>query len=574
MRIASILVIAVVIHTQGFAQAQAPTQQRPATQPARKPVTQRPTSPVNGMTNADVIKMVTAGFSEDLVIKAIRSAVKRNFDLSVDALLALKNAKVSEPVITTMMNPTLDAPPSVRAGPEPRVTTVAELPAPARKPIAIADGTEIKLRLPKPLTSATAKVDDRLEFEAVTDLVVDGVLVAQKGATAVGTVTVAESKKSFGRQGKLDFSIDYLKAVNGQNIRLRTTKGTKAGENSKSGMRSILMPIGSLMKGNDVEVAAGTEYSTYVDGDRSITFDDSRATDAKNAPTTVSSPPLSPSAKPVAPDAAVEAPRREVSNQKAERPEPAGTPSTQRSEPGSPKPETGTATTTSRPALTRQDRNKIEKDLQGMYEMSKIGALSFSVTKIGGVYAVAVDGVQGEVMIQSGMAPTYVVDGKIRTSTDGGAGKFLSSVLSGKTREDARALKKGERVYVTGFNAGSDGMAVDIMTVETFPIIDQGRTRQVAYKARLLFTSAVRAAMATGFPAVSDAAEMKKIIDRFIVSEAEASAPKNIELGQTIDQIEQILGKPISIVKLGARTIYTYKDMKIVFTDGKVSDVQ
>jgi hypothetical protein len=49
---------------------------------------------------------------------------------------------------------------------------------------------------------------------------------------------------------------------------------------------------------------------------------------------------------------------------------------------------------------------------------------------------------------------------------------------------------------------------------------------------------------------------------------------KIIEMGQTLAQVEQILGKPSAVAKLGAKTIYTYKDMKIVFTDGKVSDVQ
>lgn len=226
-------------------------------------------------------------------------------------------------------------------------------------------------------------------------------------------------------------------------------------------------------------------------------------------------------------------------------------------------------------AQTRQERHQIQKDLEGMYDMSKIAFFDHTkVNKIGGVYVIAVDGIQGEVSLQSGTAPTYIVDGQIRTSADSGAGKFLSSVLSGKTREDARALKKGERVYVTGIDALSDGVAVDVMTVDTFPIIDQGRTRQVPYKARLLFTGALRGGTSVGFPAVENAAAMKTVIDGFIVSEAEASAPKTIELGQTIAQVEEILGKPVSVAKLGTKTIYTYKDMKVIFIDGKVSDVQ
>ena len=35
-----------------------------------------------------------------------------------------------------------------------------------------------------------------------------------------------------------------------------------------------------------------------------------------------------------------------------------------------------------------------------------------------------------------------------------------------------------------------------------------------------------------------------------------------------------ILSQPEKVVDLGAKKIYVYKDMKITFTDGKVSDVQ
>lgn len=54
---------------------------------------------------------------------------------------------------------------------------------------------------------------------------------------------------------------------------------------------------------------------------------------------------------------------------------------------------------------------------------------------------------------------------------------------------------------------------------------------------------------------------------------APASAP-TIALGQTPDQVTSILGTPKQIVDLGSKKIYKYPDMKVVFTDGKVSDVQ
>jgi hypothetical protein len=50
--------------------------------------------------------------------------------------------------------------------------------------------------------------------------------------------------------------------------------------------------------------------------------------------------------------------------------------------------------------------------------------------------------------------------------------------------------------------------------------------------------------------------------------------PATIEVGQTIDQVVAILGQPQKIVKLGAKQIYVFKDLKVTFDKGKVSDVQ
>jgi hypothetical protein len=48
----------------------------------------------------------------------------------------------------------------------------------------------------------------------------------------------------------------------------------------------------------------------------------------------------------------------------------------------------------------------------------------------------------------------------------------------------------------------------------------------------------------------------------------------NISVGESIDNVTAALGSPVRIIDLGAKKIYTYKDMKIIFMNGKVSDVQ
>ncbi|MGC2447226.1 MAG: hypothetical protein WA477_06235 [Candidatus Sulfotelmatobacter sp.] len=55
---------------------------------------------------------------------------------------------------------------------------------------------------------------------------------------------------------------------------------------------------------------------------------------------------------------------------------------------------------------------------------------------------------------------------------------------------------------------------------------------------------------------------------------AEQAEPANIEVGMTPAQVEAALGKPDKKVTLPTKQTYYYKDMKVIFKDGKVVDVQ
>ena len=49
---------------------------------------------------------------------------------------------------------------------------------------------------------------------------------------------------------------------------------------------------------------------------------------------------------------------------------------------------------------------------------------------------------------------------------------------------------------------------------------------------------------------------------------------QTIEIGQTVDQVVAALGQPQKIAKVGTKQIYFYKDLKVTFNNGKVSDVE
>ncbi|HWA64287.1 MAG TPA: hypothetical protein VG866_00285 [Candidatus Paceibacterota bacterium] len=147
---------------------------------------------------------------------------------------------------------------------------LSALPATAQsRRVMIPDGTEIRLRMAEPISSATAQIDDRVRMEVAEDVRVNGVLIIKKGAAARGTVIEAEHKRSFGRAGKLNFTVDSVKAVNGENIRLRGTK-TREGEGNKlnAGVATYLFaPAGFFVKGKDIEIKEGVEFPAYVADD-------------------------------------------------------------------------------------------------------------------------------------------------------------------------------------------------------------------------------------------------------------------------------------------------------------------
>ena len=52
------------------------------------------------------------------------------------------------------------------------------------------------------------------------------------------------------------------------------------------------------------------------------------------------------------------------------------------------------------------------------------------------------------------------------------------------------------------------------------------------------------------------------------------AAPTQLELGETVDRVVAAMGQPVRIVDLNTKIIYVYRDLKITFKGGKVSDIQ
>jgi hypothetical protein len=134
-------------------------------------------------------------------------------------------------------------------------------PAPKAKDAAagftLLNGTPIRLKLNKSISSASAHVGDLVDLEVVEEISVDGIPVIPKGAQAIGVVTDAEPKKRMGRGGKLGLSITSVRLSNNEKASVRSyQEGT--------GSNSAALPLAS---GKDVVFTEGAEFTAYVDGD-------------------------------------------------------------------------------------------------------------------------------------------------------------------------------------------------------------------------------------------------------------------------------------------------------------------
>src|SRR5579884_3257839 len=138
------------------------------------------------------------------------------------------------------------------------------------------DGTPVRLRLNRTLSSADAKVGDNVDFEVLDEIKVGDVIVIARGATALGTVTEAQAKKRMARGGKLNVNIDHVRLVNNEKVALRAVKETQGGGHTGAMTGAMVAtavvffpaaPLFLFMHGKDITIPKGTEITAYINGD-------------------------------------------------------------------------------------------------------------------------------------------------------------------------------------------------------------------------------------------------------------------------------------------------------------------
>lgn len=177
------------------------------------------------------------------------------------------------------------------------------------KGFVIEDGTPVKMRINRTVSSADAHVGDTIDFEVLEDISVNGTLVIPKGGLAFATVTEAQAKRRMARGGKLDINIDYVKLVSSEHAALRAVKDLKGGGHTGAmvgGMVATSLvffpaaPFFLFMHGKDISIPKGTEVTAYINGDMKLDiakFQPASGNQQVAASTPVAATPASTSAK-------------------------------------------------------------------------------------------------------------------------------------------------------------------------------------------------------------------------------------------------------------------------------------
>ena len=199
------------------------------------------------------------------------------------------------------------------------------------------------------------------------------------------------------------------------------------------------------------------------------------------------------------------------------------------------------------------------------YPLTRVGLTGMAqfdytrITQPGAVLAVRLPGIYADMAnTQNVIVNTNYQNGQLTEATG------FTAAFGGNTGH-SRTLAPNEKVYVTQITVKRDAVLMELLTVDVTTLADGQGTR---YRAELNIKL-------PGLDTMTPE-DVKKTIDNVIADPAVASAvqSKTIKLGMSPDEVKQSLGNPDKIVDLGTKQVYVYKDMKVVFLNNQVSDVQ
>jgi hypothetical protein len=262
-----------------------------------------------------------------------------------------------------------------------------------------------------------------------------------------------------------------------------------------------------------------------------------------------------------------------------------------------------------------EPQGNVIQQVQSAYVPTLMDSSGIKVAQKGTILAVQIDGIMAAQ--KKGLSgPYYNAFASGQIGPDGG----LKATALNHRAINPRALAIGEKVYLLKADVGSNSITFSVQSCGTCDpkAVDPGHE---PYRAEVTFKFVKGALAGTDFNQVKGVIEQVfKVPDDAPASDAappqtaarpraagappapaepapqaeqppaapaEAAkyadippppappaAPRKLAKGMTPDEVKAILGEPESMVDLGGKVIYKYKDYKFTFVGGKVSDIE
>jgi hypothetical protein len=232
------------------------------------------------------------------------------------------------------------------------------------------------------------------------------------------------------------------------------------------------------------------------------------------------------------------------------------------------------------PCLYGQDQKaEVQKRLTSQFTRTKLTADRSDIVKAGSVLELHKDGLL-MCSIEAKYPPTSTYkNGSI--SMGFGANLTWTMGLSSANQQVANIAQRkfvaGEKFWVTDYFAKDDGVYLQFYSDPFNNVRYYGQLKLPFPKGKFPPADDVMKTVAevvTVDNTPPDAPSPDTATSGPATSDSTPESPKTITVGLTKDQVIAILGQPQKIVDLGTKQMYYYPDMKVIFIDGKVTDVQ
>lgn len=234
-------------------------------------------------------------------------------------------------------------------------------------------------------------------------------------------------------------------------------------------------------------------------------------------------------------------------------------------------------------------KSAIEQQLAVRYRLSVVNGAGAIVTP-GSVLVLQKAGLLMYTVANPLPPQSTYKNGKISRAAFGGFGKDLLDAMhkpGPSAAIDQRTLDAGEKLWVTKIGVQKDGVVFRMYdTTGCFGELKVpfAKNSVPPADALLIMVGEVLAVQPGDAPPAAGAAlppsEQAVQQPAASVQPAEPAqpppppAPVTINVGDSTDQVVASMGQPDRIAKIGSKDIYFYRDMKVTFVNGKVSDIE